>query len=156
MPPHFDLLDDRTGDEMLSEAQRSLLIDAGNHPGRPLGRALAVIVEHMTEQGFAELMQMVVNARRDLADAMTARGGVGLLIPAMWRGLGLEPGEANRRSFRTAGLCGRRRSTRPDCAPLARVLRRGAPPIRAAPWRSKPGWTRTTAPPDGTTIGPPF
>lgn len=93
LAPHFDLLDDRTRDEMLGEAQRDVLVEAGIRPDSALGAALALLVEHMNEQGFAELMQAVVAARRNLSAALEAHGGVGLLIPAMWRGLGLTPGE---------------------------------------------------------------
>jgi ATP-dependent helicase/nuclease subunit A len=45
LAPHFDLLDDRTGAELLAEARQSLLIDAGRDPSGPLGRALALLVE---------------------------------------------------------------------------------------------------------------
>ena len=93
VPPHFDLLDDRTADEMLGDAQRALMIEAGLHPDRPLGRAFGVIVEHMGEFGFAELMRAVISARRDLTAAFEAFHGVGLLAPEMRRRLGLQPGD---------------------------------------------------------------
>jgi ATP-dependent helicase/nuclease subunit A len=93
LAPHFDLLDDRTGAELLAEARQSLLIDAGRDPSGPLGRALALLVEYMDERGFADLIQAVVASRRALALTIADQGGVGLLIPRMWRALGLEPGE---------------------------------------------------------------
>jgi ATP-dependent helicase/nuclease subunit A len=94
LAPHFELIDDRTGGEMLAEAQRDLLVEAGLRPGEPLGRALAVLVEHMNEQRFGELMQTVVAARREIADALEAHHGAALLIAAMRRKLELAPDES--------------------------------------------------------------
>jgi len=91
--PHFDLLDDRTAGELLAEARQDVLIEAGRDPGGPFGRALAVLVEYMDERGFAALIQAVLAARRKLGRAIAAHHGIGLLIPRVWRGLGLEPGE---------------------------------------------------------------
>ena len=91
--PHFDLLDDRTAGELLAEAQQSVLVEASHDRDGPLGRALAVLIEYMDERGFAGLIQTVLSARRKLTRSFEAYGGVGLLIPAMWRGLGLQLNE---------------------------------------------------------------
>ncbi len=93
LAPHFDLLDDRTAGELLAEARQSVLLEAGRAPREPLGRALAVLVDYMDERGFAALIQAVLSARRKLTRSIEAHGGVGLLVPRMWRGLGLEPGD---------------------------------------------------------------
>jgi ATP-dependent helicase/nuclease subunit A len=93
LAPHFDLLDDRTAGELLAEARQNVLAEAGRAPREPLGRALAVLVDYMDERGFAALIQAVLSARRKLTRSIEAQGGVGLVIPRMWRGLGLEPGE---------------------------------------------------------------
>jgi ATP-dependent helicase/nuclease subunit A len=93
LAPHFDLLDDRTAGELLAEARQNVLIEAGRAPAGPLGRALGVLVEYMDERGFAALIQAVLSARRRLSQAIEDHHGVGLLVPRMWRGLGLEPGE---------------------------------------------------------------
>ncbi len=93
LAPHFDLLDDRTAGELLAEARQGVLVEAGRDRNGPLGRALAALVEYMDERGFAALIQAAVNARRKLTRSIDAHGGPGLLIPRMWRGLGLEPGE---------------------------------------------------------------
>jgi len=93
LAPHFDLLDDRTAGELLAEARQAVLVEAGRDPHGPLGRALSVLIEYMDERGFAGLIQAVLSARRRLGQAITDHHGVGLLIPRMWRGLGLEPGE---------------------------------------------------------------
>ncbi len=93
LAPHFDLLDDRTAAELLAEARQSVLTEAGRAPREALGRALAVLVDYMDERGFAALIQAALSARRKLTHSIDAHGGVGLLIPRMWRGLGLEPGE---------------------------------------------------------------
>jgi ATP-dependent helicase/nuclease subunit A len=93
LAPHFDLLDDRTAGELLAEARQSVLFEAQRAPREPLGRALAVLVDYMDERGFAALIQAVLSARRRLTRSIEAHGGVGLLIPRMWRGLGLEPGD---------------------------------------------------------------
>jgi len=93
LAPHFDLLDDRTAAELLGEARQAVLVEAGRNPEGPLGRALAGLVEYMDERGFGALVQTMLSSRRRLAETIAAHGGVGLLIPRMWRGLGLEPGE---------------------------------------------------------------
>jgi len=90
--PHFDLLDDRTGGELLADARQNILIEAGRDPSGSLGRALAVLIAYMDDRGFGALLQTVVQSRRTLTGTIEAHGGVGLLIPRMWRGLGLEPG----------------------------------------------------------------
>jgi ATP-dependent helicase/nuclease subunit A len=123
--PHFDLLDDRTGAELLAEARQSLLIESGRDPVGPLGRALAVLVEYMDERGFADLIQAVVAARRELGATIDAYGGPGLLIPRMWRGLGLEPGQTAESILEEA--C---HDDAVDCAALRRAcvaLGQGAP-----------------------------
>ena len=93
LAPHFDLLDDRTAGELLAEARQNVLIEAGRAPDRTLGRALGVLVEYMDERGFGALIQAVLSARRRLSRAIEDHHGVGFLVPRMWRGLGLEPGE---------------------------------------------------------------
>src|SRR3984885_11336871 len=93
LAPHFDLLDDRTAGELLAEARQTVLVEAGRDADGPLGRALGVLVEYMDERGFAGLIQAVLSARRRLSQAIAGHHGVGLMIPRMWRGLGLEPGE---------------------------------------------------------------
>jgi ATP-dependent helicase/nuclease subunit A len=119
--PHFDLLDDRTGDEMLAEARISALLDAGARPGEPLARALAVLVEYMDERGFADLVAAIRSARRRLAGTIEAHGGVGLLVPRMWRGLGLEPGTTAADVVREACCedAGRSTALRQACAALS-------------------------------------
>jgi len=92
--PHFDLLDDRTGGELLAEARQAVLIEAGRDQHGPLGQALAVLVEYMDERGFADLIQAVIQSRRALTESIRHHGGVGLLILSMWRALGLEPGDS--------------------------------------------------------------
>jgi ATP-dependent helicase/nuclease subunit A len=93
LAPHFDLLDDRTAAELLGEARQEVLLRAGRAPDEALGRALAVLVEYMDERGFGSLIEAMLSARRRLSQTIADHGGVGLLIPRMWRGLGLEPGE---------------------------------------------------------------
>jgi ATP-dependent helicase/nuclease subunit A len=93
LAPHFDLIDERTAAELLSEARQAVLVEAGRDSSGPLGRALAGLVEYMDERGFGTLVQTMLSARRRLAETIAAHGGVGLLGPRMWRGLGLEPGE---------------------------------------------------------------
>jgi ATP-dependent helicase/nuclease subunit A len=127
--PHFALLDDRTGAELLGEARQSLLIDAGRDADGPLGRALALLVEYMDERGFADLIHAVVASRRELGAAIAAQGGVGLLVPRMWRGLGLEPGQSP--DLLLAEAC---HDATIDCSALRQacgVLGQGAPTDQA-------------------------
>ena len=93
LAPHFDLLDDRTAGELLAEARQAVLFEAGRDPHGPLGKALSVLIEYMDERGFADLIQAVLSSRRRIAQAIADHHGVGLLVPRMWRELGLEPGE---------------------------------------------------------------
>ena len=113
LAPHFDLLDDRTAGELLAEARQAVLIEAGRDPNGPLARALGVLVEYMDERGFAALIQAVLSARRRLGQTIADHHGVGLLIPRMWRGLGLEPDETIEAIL--AEAC---RDDRIDCAAL--------------------------------------
>jgi ATP-dependent helicase/nuclease subunit A len=94
VPPHFDLIEDRTAAELLGEARQAVLVEAARAPDGPLGRAVAVLVEFMDDRGFAGLVQAILGARRNLSRAIADSGGVGLLIPTMWRALGLQPGDS--------------------------------------------------------------
>ncbi len=91
--PHFQVLDDRSAEELLLQARESILTDAGQHPDAPLGRALTEIATHAQEQGFSDLIAELIMARGRLRQSLQRHGGLDGLIGAIYRCLGVEENE---------------------------------------------------------------
>jgi ATP-dependent helicase/nuclease subunit A len=73
VPPHFEVMDERTSGEALDAAREAVLMQARREPGAALAQALAIAVRHVHEASFAELLGELVRERARL-DALLAHG----------------------------------------------------------------------------------
>ena len=93
VPPHFEVMDERSAAELRHEAQNSVLDRARSTPGSALAAALAEILSHTSELGFAELLEALTDERGKLARLIEAEGGLDPYLAALASRLGLSPGE---------------------------------------------------------------
>ncbi len=89
LPPHFDLLDERSSAELLAESRQRILQD----PGLFVGPALAEVAGFVNADAFGELMAALSRERGQLTRLCAETGGVEPLIEAVRKHLGLGPDE---------------------------------------------------------------
>lgn len=91
LPPHFDLMDDRTAGEMLADARERVLARAA--AGRDgLGAALASITALAPEEEFADLVRLLVSERHRLRQLLAHHGGADAVEAAIRRVLEVPEG----------------------------------------------------------------
>jgi ATP-dependent helicase/nuclease subunit A len=90
--PHFEVMDERSAAELLAVARDRVLIAARNNGGARshIADALANITEHIREDQFAELMQVLANERGRLKQLLSKPGGIDAAIDAIFRQLGAD------------------------------------------------------------------
>ncbi len=89
LPPHFDLLDERSAAELLAEARLRILQD----PTLFVAPALAEVAGLANAEAFGELMGALSRERGQLARLRDRHGGVEPLVAAVREHLGLAPDE---------------------------------------------------------------
>jgi ATP-dependent helicase/nuclease subunit A len=93
IPPHFEVMDERSAAELRQEAQTRILEQARNAPDGKLARALAEILTHIREQGFAELMAALTTERGRLKQIFDEAGGIEPYLARLNERLNVAPGE---------------------------------------------------------------
>ncbi|HUN50608.1 MAG TPA: double-strand break repair helicase AddA [Candidatus Sulfotelmatobacter sp.] len=94
VPPHFQVMDERSARELAEAARGDLLIEAARADGGDLAVALDRIVPLVDEAAFAELMQTLVGQRGRLRVILRHHGDdVARVIEATRAALGLGPDE---------------------------------------------------------------
>jgi ATP-dependent helicase/nuclease subunit A len=93
--PHFDLADDRTTIELLTDARLTVLAHARHGDDEDLAEALSVITRTLTDQGFEDILKAAVTDRGKLDAARTQAGGTNALIAEMYRRVGVDPSESD-------------------------------------------------------------
>jgi ATP-dependent helicase/nuclease subunit A len=93
IPPQFEVMDERSAAELRREAQNQVLEAARARPEGPLAAALAEMLSHLREQGFAALMEALTAERGRLGRLFEAAGGLEPYLRQLDQRLGLEPGE---------------------------------------------------------------
>ncbi|MEA2755407.1 MAG: ATP-dependent helicase/nuclease subunit [Aliidongia sp.] len=93
IPPHFEVMDERSAAELRQDARNRILEQARAAPGGAAARALAEILAHTREQGFAELMAALTAERGRLATLFDKAGGLEPYLARLSRLLGVEPDE---------------------------------------------------------------
>lgn len=91
--PHFQVLDERSAEELLLQARETILARAGQSPDAPLGRALSEVATHAQEQGFSDLIAELIMARGRLTQSLQRHGGLEGLVAAIYDCLGVEETE---------------------------------------------------------------
>ncbi len=93
IPPHFEVMEERSAAELLQEAQLELL-EAARSGGDPvLADALAAVTGQTHELGFAELMATLAGERGRLTRHLRAAGGLDAYLAGTARRLGVRPDE---------------------------------------------------------------
>ena len=90
VPPHFQVMDERTSAEMLGAALESLYAEA-RVGDAALSGAFAAVTAQMSEEGFAELAGKLVAERARLRRVLALAGGLDSALAALRRRLGVGP-----------------------------------------------------------------
>src|SRR5581483_11543281 len=101
--PHFELIDERAGEELMAEARDAMLQAAGEGEAPELAGALEEISAKVNEQDFTDLLSALIRTRGRLRRLIERRGGLAALFAATRGRLGLAPGE-DEASLRAAGV----------------------------------------------------
>ncbi|MFQ6016914.1 MAG: double-strand break repair helicase AddA [Kiloniellaceae bacterium] len=96
--PHFQVLDDRSAQEMLGHAREEVLAVArddadDDSPSAPLAAALAEVTVYAQEQSFTELMAELIKERARLKRLLGRHGGIEGVTAAVFRVLGVAEDE---------------------------------------------------------------
>ncbi len=91
VPPHFQVLDERSAAEMLAATREEVLAAAHAPNGGLLAEAIAVVTAQIHEQGFTELMAELISERARLTRLSGRHGGVDGLVATLRRELNLGP-----------------------------------------------------------------
>jgi ATP-dependent helicase/nuclease subunit A len=89
IPPQFEVMDERSTAELQEEVQNRLLQQARAAPNGALAAALAEVLSHTREQGFAALMAALVGERSRLAQLLDAAGGLDPYLARLSEQLGV-------------------------------------------------------------------
>ncbi len=92
VPPHFELMDDRSSVEALDAAREAVLTRAREGRDAALGSALAEVVRHVHEASFAELLGALIAERGRLGVVLAQ--GFAAFDAALRTVLGVAPGES--------------------------------------------------------------
>jgi ATP-dependent helicase/nuclease subunit A len=88
--PTFEVLDDRSAEEMLRRARERVFRDA--RPGSPEEAAIAAITARVVDSEFPRLVAAITGARVRIGRMLRAWGGATALADGLARHLGLAPG----------------------------------------------------------------
>ena len=96
LPPNFQVLDERSAGELLADCRNAVLAAARAESGGELARALTAIIGRTTEDGFSEIMSVMMAERARLRRLLIDRRGRRNLKQALdrlYRRLQLDPAE---------------------------------------------------------------
>ncbi|HEV7371435.1 double-strand break repair helicase AddA [Arenibaculum sp.] len=92
LPPHFEVMDDRTAEELLAEARDGVLRGARAAPDTALGHALRRLTRDVGQDDFAEILRMLASERGRIRRILERHGGLEGTIAAVYAHLGVPPG----------------------------------------------------------------
>jgi len=96
LPPNFQVLDERSAGELLADCRNAVLAAARAEPEGDLAQALTELIGRTTEEGFSEIMSVMMAERSRLRRLLIDRHGRHNLKQALdrlYRRLRLDPGE---------------------------------------------------------------
>ena len=93
VPPHFDILDERSAAELMEEVRDQVLFTAQEDEDGPVGRALAHIVGRVDEFMFSRLMMEIAGRRDGIAALLENFGGVEGVMQTVRLALGVSAEE---------------------------------------------------------------
>jgi len=89
--PGFEVMDERSADELVAEIRAAVLTMAGTAPDSDLGQALAAVVSYVNAQDFDEVLKGVLARRGRLVQLIDGHGGVGEAVAMLAGRLGVDP-----------------------------------------------------------------
>ncbi|MEP2282940.1 MAG: UvrD-helicase domain-containing protein, partial [Nitratireductor sp.] len=89
VPPHFDILDERSSAELMEEVRDQVLFAAQDDEEGPVGRALAHIVGRVDEFMFSRLMTEIAGRRDGIASLLENFGSVDGVMQTVRLALGV-------------------------------------------------------------------
>jgi ATP-dependent helicase/nuclease subunit A len=101
--PHFELLDERSSEELLLEARDEMLSEAGEDENGDLALALGTVSERVNEQDFSELLADIIRARGRIDRLIREHQGLDNLIAAIRARIGLDANDT-KESILAAGV----------------------------------------------------
>ncbi len=97
VPPHFEILDERTAAELMAEARDEILIEIGDQEqagaDTDLSRAFETVTSLVGEFGFDDLFREVVGKRARLTETIARAGGVEGVLHRVASLVGLSPAD---------------------------------------------------------------
>lgn len=100
--PHFEVIDERTAQELLNEAKQRLFIRSRSGQEPALAAAVEQLVGRLTEGSFQELLTQLIGERRHLAPLLAEEGGADALIYRIYTAVGLPYGVEEKTLFNEA------------------------------------------------------
>ena len=76
VPPHFDILDERSAQELMADVRDTVLREAMADTSSPLGRALLHVVSRVDELSFGKLIAEVTGQRGNFQKMLARFGGL--------------------------------------------------------------------------------
>ncbi len=93
VPPHFDILDERSADELMAEVRDAVLRRAGAEQGTALSAALSHVVARVDELAFGNLLKEITTQRGNFAELMEGLDGLDGIRAALRLALSVEADE---------------------------------------------------------------
>ncbi len=107
VPPHFEILDDRTAAELMAEARDEILIEIGEEEQAgtetEVSRAFETVSSLVGEFGFDDLFREIVGKRARLTETIARVGGVDGILDQVASLLGLSSEDTEESLVATAG-----------------------------------------------------
>ncbi|HEU4839411.1 MAG TPA: double-strand break repair helicase AddA [Micavibrio sp.] len=119
LPPHFKPLEEEESRDLLDEARRYILSNAGTKDGSPLQTAIGNISTRMTEEAFTGLLKAVIAERGQMESVLKHTFGIEGLYTRACTVLGIRPGLTASESFADFCAGGDHTGLRTACAALA-------------------------------------
>lgn len=91
LPPHFEVMDDRTAREYLTAAQHDLILRAGQDPQSPLAQAFTYVTSALNAEDMGKLLDQLASGRGRLWRIVSAHGGAENLIRDVYSRLDTAP-----------------------------------------------------------------
>ncbi len=92
LAPHFEVMDETTAEDLLTQARSTILTLARTAPDAPLGQALARLTTDLHEDGISALMAELAGERGRLRRILDDHGGLEATGLELYQTLGLTPG----------------------------------------------------------------
>lgn len=81
--PYFEIMDDRSSLEAITDVKNKIIAEAGQNPESPFGQAMAFITENISEYSFPAVINAIISERSKIERAIKYYGGDDKLLSAV-------------------------------------------------------------------------